>query len=219
MSDYSSADEVRAERVAKMGTDLGEISNELSRQVTLLHIRWQTYRTLFGTSHETIALLNAIAPAFFFDLERVLWEDVILHMCRVTDKEKPGGKDALTIRRLAGSVSDTTAKTEVESLVGTAVAKTEFARDWRHRRLAHTDLNHALNPNVQPLATASRQHVEDALAAIRDVMNYIEKRFRGCPVLYEYAIAPLGGAESLLARLEDAHEYRKQKLQELGIVS
>ncbi len=39
MSDYSSEDELRAERVAKMGTDLGEISSELSKQMTLLQIR------------------------------------------------------------------------------------------------------------------------------------------------------------------------------------
>ncbi len=183
--------------------------------MTLLHIRWQTYRTLFGTSPETIALLNAIAPAFFFDLERVLWEDVILHMCRVTDKVRPGGKDALTIRRLSDLVSDTTAKTELEGLVGTAVAKTEFTRDWRNRRLAHTDLNHALNPNVQPLATSSRQHVEDALAAIRAVMHWIEQRFLGYTLAYAHSIAPLGGAESLLARLEDAHKYRKEKFKDL----
>ena len=46
-------------------------------------------------------------------------------------------------------------------------------------------------------------------------MHWIEQRFLGYTLAYAHSIAPLGGAESLLARLEDAHKYRKEKFKDL----
>jgi AbiU2 len=204
-----SAEEARAESVANMGESLGNIRYELYHQVALLHIRWKEYRALFATSPEIIDLLNGTAPAFFHDIERRMWEDTILHVCRVTDKLKPGGKEALTIRRLPNLVSDPKTNKQLNDLVAIAISKTDFARDWRNRRLAHTDLVHALNPSVQPLATSSRQHVEEALAAIRNVLNCVDFHYFESTVGYEYSIEPLGGAASLLAVLRlgrDAQE-------------
>ena len=200
MSEYMATDEIRAESVAKMGEALGNIRYELNNQIVLLHIRWKSYRELFGTSPDTIALLNATAPAFFYDLERVMWEDVLLHLCRVTDREQTMGRDDLTIQRMP-PLMEVTIKDELKRLVDLAVDKTGFARDWRNRRLAHSDLALALNPAVQPLAASSRQDVEDALAVLRAVMNCVESHYLGCPVSYEHAIEPLGGATSLLAYL------------------
>ena len=69
MGDYMTADEIRAESVEKMGETLGNIRYELNNQVVLLHIIWKTYRELFAASLETISLLDAAAPAFFYDLD------------------------------------------------------------------------------------------------------------------------------------------------------
>jgi hypothetical protein len=107
MGDYMTADEIRAESVAKMGEALGNIRYELNNQIVLLHIRRKTYRELFGASPETIALLNTTAPAFFYDLERIMWEDVLLHLCRVTDVPESGkNKPNLTIQRLPYLITD-----------------------------------------------------------------------------------------------------------------
>ncbi len=216
MSEYMAADEIRAESVAKMGAALGNIRYELNNQTVLLHIRWKSYRELFGTSPDTIALLNATAPAFFYDLERVMWEDVLLHLCRFTDREQTMGRDNLTIQRMP-PLMEVTIKDELKRLVDLAVDKTGFARDWRNRRLAHSDLALALNPAVQPLATSSRHDVEDALAALRDVMNCVESHYVGCPVSYEHAIEPLGGATSLLAYLQRGREAREKHFRDAGV--
>jgi hypothetical protein len=199
-----------------MGAALGNILYELNNQIVLLHIRWKSYRELFGTSPDTIALLNATAPAFFYDLERVMWEDVLLHLCRFTDREQTMGRDNLTIQRMP-PLMEVTIKDELKRLVDLAVDKTGFARDWRNRRLAHSDLALALNPAVQPLATSSRHDVEDALAALRAVMNCVESHYVGCPVSYEHAIEPLGGATSLLAYLQRGREAREKHFRDAGV--
>jgi hypothetical protein len=217
MGDYEAEDESRADSVAKMGAALGNIRYELFSQIALLHIRWKSYRAFFAGSQGIIDLLNATAPSFFYDLERIMWEDVLLHLCRVTDPQETMKKGNLTIQRLAPLVSNLIVKKELEILIDTAIAKTAFARDWRNRRLAHTALPPMPGEVAKPLATASRQHVEEALAAIRAVMNRLESHYLGCPVLYEQVFEPLGGPASLLAILRGGLEARKQYFRNQGV--
>jgi AbiU2 len=216
MGDYMTSDEIRAESVAKMGEALGNIRYELNNQIELLHVRWKPYRELFGTSPGTIALLNATAPAFFYDLEHIMWEDVLLHFCSVTDREQTMGKDNLTIQRIP-PLADVAVKHELKGLVDLAVDKTGFARDWRNRRLPHTALPPLPGEIAKPLATTSRQHVEDALAALRAVMNCVESHYLGCPVRYEHAIEPPGGVAYLLACLQRGREARERHFRDAGV--
>ena len=94
-------DEVRAETVAALGSPLGELFHSLENQLVWVHLKWQEYLQLFGDSQQRVDLLNSTAPAFFHELQRALWEDILLHLCRLTDKLKSAGKPTLTLRQLA----------------------------------------------------------------------------------------------------------------------
>jgi len=102
MGDHQPSDDVRAGYITAMGEALGAVYHALWHQVALLHLRWNSYRGLFASSVETIDLLNAAAPAFFFDTERMMWENVLLHLCRLTDPTQVGRqkKETLTLKRL-----------------------------------------------------------------------------------------------------------------------
>jgi len=186
-----------------MGTELGEIYHSLGDQVAWLHLKWDTFCELFA-ERDTVELLNSAAPAYFHELQRQTWEDVFLHLCRVTDPPLSAGKSNLTLRRLPDLVSDQTFRTNLNALVDDAVDKTTFARDWRNRRLAHTELNRS-----QPLASASRKHVEDAMAAIRLVLNQLEQHYLNKTVSYEHTIPDLGGVASLIRVLRKGVEARR----------
>jgi hypothetical protein len=214
---YPSEEESRAESVAKMGEELGNIHYELYHQIVLLHIRWQEYRRLFADSSGTIDLLNATAPSFFYDLERIMWEDVILHLRRVAESPRMGKHEHLTIQRLPSLVSDLAVQKSIQEFVDSAMAKTEFARDWRNRKLAHTELPPLPGQIAKPLAPASRQHVEEALAALRAVMSCLESNYLECTIGYEHAIEPLGGAASLLRVLRDGREAQIQHFRSQGV--
>ncbi|MBI3465867.1 MAG: hypothetical protein HY000_22850, partial [Planctomycetes bacterium] len=195
MAENLSAEQVRAAKLAAMPAPLGEVHYALYNEVAWIHLKWQVFRALFATSPERIDLLNEVAPAFFHHLQGVLWEDVLLHLYRLTDSPKSMGHANLTLRRLPALIPDTSLRAEVESKVALVQEKTNFARDWRNRHLAHRELPPLDGERPRPLAPASRLQVEEALASIRTVMNCIENYYEKLPVSYEHSIAPLGGAE------------------------
>jgi enoyl reductase-like protein len=148
-------DQVRAQSAAKMGSPLGELYSDLYQQVASLRKKWRDFRALFDRDRETIDLLNATAPTFFYDLQRMMWEDLLLHLCRLTDPPKTRKYNNLTLARLPISIpSPGDLLDQVEKLVKDATQKTQFARDWRNRRLAHRELP---TPSAAPpAARASR---------------------------------------------------------------
>ncbi len=217
MATSRSAEQVRAAKLAAMPKPLGEIHNALWREVAWLHLKWGEYRALFAVNQETIDLLNKTAPLFFHHLQGVLWEDVLLHLCRVTDPPKSAGRANLTLRGLPSLVSDAKLRAELEKQVALAQKKTEFARDWRNRRLAHKALPPAAGGDAKPLESASRQHVEEALAAIRDAMNCVELHYQGSTVGYDLPMELPGGTLALLFYLEKG--LQAQAREDEGLLS
>jgi hypothetical protein len=157
------ADEAKKQNIAKMGEKLGAHYSELWQEIAVFYVYWQDYLELFGTKPERIELLNRAAPAFFHMLQEELWESRLLNLARLTDPTITMGKSNLTIQALPDLISDVTVKAEVAAVVETAVKSTDFCRDWRNRRIAHRDLNLALNESTTPLKAASRTQVDDAL--------------------------------------------------------
>lgn len=209
MAENSGPEQVRAAKLAAMGAPLGELHFALWNEITWLHLKWKDFRALFAVSPERIDLLNEAAPDFFGNLQRVLWEDVLLHLCRLTDPPESMGHPNLTITRLPILIPDISLKNKAESLLVAAKKKASFARNWRNRRLAHRELPDFDGKESKPLADASRQQVEEALASIRDVMNGIELHYQGSPVLYEHSIEALGGVKALLSCLEKGLKERR----------
>jgi hypothetical protein len=72
-----------------MGPNLGPAFYRLWNDCAWLHLKWREYRSVFGTTEERIDLLNAAARGFFGVAQDVLWQDVILHICRFTDPRRP----------------------------------------------------------------------------------------------------------------------------------
>jgi hypothetical protein len=147
MSRELSADEARQSYIAAMGSELGPLCFELWNECVLLHWKWEEYVTLFGTSPGRINLLNDSAGAFFRIVQDSLWEDILLHISRLTDPPRSSGKDNLTLQRLARLVEDQL-QPPLRTLLTTCSAACAFARDWRMRRIAHRDLALALEISV-----------------------------------------------------------------------
>jgi hypothetical protein len=199
-------EEIRADYVATMGPELGELQFLLWHDISWLHIRWAEYRELFGTVPSRVDLMNETAPTFFGHLEGVLWHDIFLDLSRLTDPPATSGQQNLTLRRLPSAVARLPIKDEVHSALDRVEAKARFARDWRDRRLAHRDLEHARDPKAKPLSAASRASVEEVLAAMRDLTQIAEGHFGNTTVAYEHIINAPGGASEMLYHLESGLE-------------
>ena len=202
MGEKLTSEHVRTAKIAAMPAPLGEIHFALYNEVVWLYMKWNDFYSLFGSDAETVALLNQAAPVFFNHLQRALWEDILLHLCRLTDPPQSVGRNNLTLRRLPLIITEPALKTNVEALVGQARNKTDFARDWRNRRLAHKELPPLSGQTSVPLTPASRKDVEHALKAITEVMNCIERHYQNSDVEYSGVIEPPGGVDALLHYLK-----------------
>lgn len=213
------AEEAEKHYIEKMGEALGTQYYALWQEVAWLHRKWAEFVELFGSKPTRIELLNQTAPTFFRMVQDVLWEETLLHIARLTDVSKTGGRDKrtnLTIRNLPELVIDPEAQQATAVLIETAVRKANFCRDWRNRHIAHRDLGLALNNKAAaPLEFASRQMVKEALGAIAEVLKYLggyymdsDMHFGGGP--------SIGGAASLLLVLDGGLRAKTARAERLG---
>ena len=191
MSDY------QAECIAKMPPQLGELYYELHSELTWLYAKWIDFRQLFGSERETITLLNKAAPAFFGGQQSRMWEDSVLHLCRLTDRETPGGA-TLTVIGLSRFVPEVTVSRNVRRAAARSRTKADFAWDWRNRRIAHRERKHK---SAKPLKTGSVDKMEDALKELAITLNFVAQHYLGSPMSYEATIVALGGVDNLLGCL------------------
>lgn len=217
MADTSSSEQSRRHNIAHMGEELGELYSALWQQLTWLHRKWGDYVALFGTKPERIEILNKAAPDFFGNVQTALWEDALLHLARITDSPRSAGKRNLSFRGLPDLIERQEVKQSAEHLLEQALLATDFARDWRNRRIAHRDLSLALERSTEPLMPASRTSVNEALHALDEVLNTIAQAYIDTTTMFKFAQDPIaGGSISMLhylrAGLREEEERRARIL-------
>jgi hypothetical protein len=199
--------ERRAEYIRTMGPELGLLYHELEEEVDWLQQKWNEFGELFGKGPERIELLTNAASNFFFLLHKLMFEDAMLHLCRLTDPAETRirvGKEVkvrknLTVMGLADAISDSTLKDRVQIQARQVKKNCEFARGLRNSRLAHADLESFRNGIAGPKVLS--KHVEDALKSMRHLLGGISQHY-GYPPSF-LAKDPFG-ARSLVYYLEKA---------------
>lgn len=205
MARYYTAEEAKAEHLKVMGPELGALYHRLWNEVAWLHLKWRQYEELFGSSEERVDILNASASLFFRIVQDSLWEDVLLHLCVLTDPEKTGRNENLTLRRFPALISDGVTRDDVQEAVDAAVKAAGFARDWRNRRIAHRDLALAISEGAKPLASASRKTTREAVKTVCEVIRQVSLGYAGSDVYFGDLSEP-NDAVSLLYVLRDGVE-------------
>ena len=210
------AEQSKAQNIAAMGSELGELYSVLWQQVTWLYSKWGEYVALFGTKPNRIEILNSTAPVFFKTIQDGLWENILLHIARITDSQKSGKKDNLTFLRLPNLILNVGHKTSVEELLQISIDTSKFARDWRNRRIAHSDLKLVLDQGAEPLAPASKTQVQGALAAVAAVLNNLSNTYLDSTTMFDFASEPsAGGALSMLKYLRAGKDAELQRFARL----
>ncbi|MHC4049183.1 hypothetical protein [Bradyrhizobium sp. 25ACV] len=106
------------------------------------------------------------------------FETKMSHLARLRDNAATGKKQNLTIRNLPDLVSDQQLKDTLLVHLDDVISKTEFCRDWRNRRSAHNDLLLATQDGrATPLPSATKKKIADALRALSDLMNVMERYY------------------------------------------
>lgn len=208
------ADRAKAEHIRLMGDELGTIYSALWQEVAWVHGKWSDFVTLFGTKESRVELLNAAAPAFCRLVQDSVWENVLLHIARLTDPPATAKKQNLTIQRLPALIDRANSRDVVESSVQAALTSCAFARDWRNRHIAHSDLDLKVSDTARPLEFASRQSVKLALASLSSALNAVAAEYLDSTSFFDTVD---GDALALLYVIDDglrADEQRRQRLRD-----
>jgi hypothetical protein len=192
-------DEILTGYIDKMGEDLGSLFYALSNELTWMHWRWDQFRILFGERESRIELLNQSAPFFFHIVQGALFEETLLGIARVVGPVKSRGNPNLTIMRLP-PLCDAKVP-DVHRLVEEVRTASAFATDWRHRHIAHRDLNLALGKSARMLEVATREKVERSLSSLRSALNRIESVY--CDSVTAYFSTSQWDAKTLLYIIRD----------------
>jgi hypothetical protein len=204
-------DESRQQILDEFPPGVGELFYEISTSVAHLHLNWNSYRSLYGTSAERIELLNWAASTFFGLLDGILFHDVILAIARLMDPPRYRDYDRASLERLIEVLRpflDTTMVDRLQERLQELRTLCQPIRDIRNRVLAHEDLATALNYHPDPLPGISRAYIEDVLEQIRGFLNDTEEHFRGLTTSYQDTWA-LAGGEALIRALESAREHEE----------
>jgi hypothetical protein len=143
-----------------------------------------------------------------------LWEDVLLSISRLTDGEKSRGKCNLTVNALSKLLPDESSRNSIDDLAQQATAAADFARDWRHRHIAHSDLGIALGEALKPLSPSSRKMVREAIAALHRVLNAVSEIYLHSTIAND-VITPMTGAVALLYVIRDGVEAERNRQEQL----
>lgn len=202
---FRTPEETRLNYQRHMGNDLGHAFDVLRCDIADLFEKWGDYLALFGTSQETVAVLNRTAPEFFGRYQRVLRNDIILHIARLVDPPRSVGRDNMSVGHLVEMVTDVQLKAALEPLLQRLRDETSFVKDWRNRILAHRDKGTALGEQGSNVFS-NRAQKRAALVAITDVMNAICAHY--CDSIIGFEFTYDGDAESLLHFLRSTDSNR-----------
>jgi hypothetical protein len=208
MADQSAA-EAKQQAIDAMGDALGVQYGELWQEVAQLNIMWSEFMELYGTKPSRIELMNRSAGHFFKMVQGSLWEGLMLHIARLTDRPAVSGRTNLTLHNLPALIPDTTLKGKIEGLCLEATDKTKFARDWRNRHIAHRDLDLALGTTAKPLPAVEIKQVNAALECFTEILNSVAGPYLDSETSFKHSVR-LHGAIELLYLIDAGHTLQAE---------
>jgi hypothetical protein len=84
-------------------------------------------------------------------------------------------------------------------------------REWRHKQLAHLDLDVALDRRAAPLPPVQRADIDASLEALTAVVNAIDKRLHPDTDIRYDVMGRWGEADALLFALTQASDANRRR--------
>lgn len=204
----------------QMPTGVKKIFEALRYEVAWLHAKWSIYAQLFCRGEERLEFLDFMAPGFFVVVRDSLQNELIVGLCRLTDPSTTGRKENLTLARLAEALDSANADSSLRQQFSLQLTDLDQTctplRDWRNRRLGHSDLPTALGSSPNPLPDVTWNAIDEALRKVRLLMNLPERHFLDSEFFYEH-FTDLNDGEEIVFHLEEARRFEdEEKRRALG---
>ena len=202
----STANELEARAIQTLGNDLGKTYFYLYSQIAFLKIKWDEYRKIYHVSKEQIEFLNQYAPFYFSVNQKILFNDILLHIAKLTDKEKSCGNDNLSLLKLKSLLSSNKKYLKINISIGKAMDLSSVLITWRNKYLAHYDFYVLTNQNNNILNEISVFEVDNIITSMWEVIKIMGKEVFNDD-LQDEVIPKLGGADIFVKKMKG--EYGK----------
>lgn len=181
------------------------ISDESASRIKTLQDYWslgklrlREFRYLFVESQNRVKFLNVITGgAFLYDVQQLLWDDLMLCVSRLTDPRKTARHENLAVGLLPllpEVQADQVLLSKIKQLVDTAIQSAEPCRQYRNKRISHLDLDaHMQAQHSFPVKRASMLEVQSALDGILACLNAVTTKLLGYQLAND---APIGHGRS-----------------------
>ncbi|WP_349364454.1 MAG: hypothetical protein ABL307_03830 [Roseitalea porphyridii] len=177
-----------------LGTRVHYITHELA---TITHI-WDVHEVVFGT-RDGVELSNVIGN-FSATIQMVLYEHVVVGLCRLTDRSKGTNKVGTLPRLVKEELRESCHK-----LVKDAENAARELKSLRDNRLAHSNLDYLQHSDQ--IDRPARIAVTDTISKIHQVIDFLSREYQSSTLGW----TPLGneaGAE-FIQELIRAREFRE----------
>ena len=180
------------------------VCDQLYSEASILTFNWLTYKKLFVADQQQIELLDRTGRSFFQAYHNTLLDEIFLSLNRLTDEPKPGKGARLSLGRLLFHLA-AQVDVHVRDEIRTTIDKAEKAcipfRVHRNKKLAHLNLNTALNETLNPLPEITIKQVDEALKAIQESITFYSNAILDESYMFEPFMA-VRDATSVLFYLE-----------------
>jgi hypothetical protein len=197
--------------------EIAAVFEALKSEIIWLHGRWIIFEQLYGTSPESVEMLNQIAATYFYVTQEILLNDILISIGRLTDKPRFGRSENLSIGQIVSRIDKKKypeLAARLEERLNAIETLCESIRIHRNKKLAHRDYDLTLKI-AAPLPAIKFKAIMDTLEAIRIFMNERELHFRDSTTAYE-AFAMRADGKSLINGLKKAIAY--DELEEQGLI-
>jgi hypothetical protein len=192
MAEHLSAEDLKQRYIETMRAEMGEFFHHLFQETAGLHLKWNEYEALFNAGPVKIANMNRAAPGFFWLAQNALWHDIILHVCRITDK----GTKVLSVKRLPKMTQNVPLRDDLDALLQKLENATESARAFRDHYIAHLEYEVLRDERVEAIVP-ERDAVLSAITALDALIHFVDNHFtKATPMMWEH-IDIRGGAIAL----------------------
>lgn len=168
------AEEALADDQRVLGQKYGSAYYHCCQELWRVSANWDRYEALFGSS-ERVQILNSSSGHFWYCVQNMLFEHVLLGICRLTDPPRNRNRSNLSVAMLL-ELDPTPQKKALAHRIERARKYCYFARSWRDKRISHNDFDQ-LTGVADQLAPATRKKVSAAIVAIHDVLRWIQCRY------------------------------------------
>ena len=172
-------------------------------QFIQLKYRWLVFLQLYDSGEANIELLNKSGSNVFALFQKLVIDDTMSALCRLTDRANIGKNANASISNLLSLIKEGSADApyeDINSMFLEVEKHMENIRKQRNKAMSHSDLSYAMG--IEPEIRIKYDEIEDSIRAIDTLLSKIT----GNSCTYAPHIPYGTDGNKLLSVLAKAHE-------------